>query len=172
MHIKVGPVGAVSRGHVLDTSVKPFEAALKAYDPYLYVKWNPKKLKGHGCWEIRRSPEKKRPVEVYEMDGFTLVRAEYKENNILNHVLDCGYLNYDALRKIKEMDTWSDSHWVHDIDYLESKKREKIQVDAIEELKYAIRYNRKAFQDYMELVKSGMSPHQILTQGDKWEYKS
>lgn len=178
----VGPVGKISQGHVMDVNKKAFERALKAYDKQLYVRWNPAKLKGHGCWEIRRAADKKtyrysQPPrrnkigqlvkdgvqgDIYELDGMIIAFPKYHENDVMNHVLDCAFLNYDALRKIKEMDTWNKEHWIHDIDYLERKTVQEREDKALEELKYDLRYHRTAMRDYMNMVNSGVNPAEVL----------
>lgn len=168
-NIFVGPVGSVCKGNVLDVNVKAFENTLKFYDPLLYIKWNPRKLRGWGCWEIRRKPSEKRPVDYAPIEGGTIVRYEAAENDLVNHVLDCAFLNYDALRKLKEMDTYNKDHWWHDSEYILAKKQEAAEAKAIEELKYNIRYNRNAINQFMELVRSGMNPAQVLT-SMKWVY--
>jgi hypothetical protein len=80
--ISVGPVGSVSIGHVLDCNKKAFEAALTAYDPLLYVKWNPKKMRGHGVWEIRRKPEFYSAVDVAELPDCFVVKLGLYENDL------------------------------------------------------------------------------------------
>lgn len=164
MHIEVGPIGRLSTGHVLDVNKKGFEEALRMHDPQLYVKWNPKKLRGWGCWEIRRRPNFKVPVDYsVTHSGDTIFRMEYKENNLLHHVLDCAFLNYDQIRKIKEIDTWTNAdHFVHDLDYKERKQQEEVQAKAKKELAYAIKQNKKVFEAFRELVQSGHNPARIV----------
>jgi hypothetical protein len=50
------PLGKLIEGHVLDVNKRGFERVLRDLDDRLYVRWNPRKIKGHGCWEIRRAP--------------------------------------------------------------------------------------------------------------------
>src|SRR5690242_6715826 len=97
----VGPTGSLIKGNVLDCNLKHFQSALQGYDPDLYVKWNPRKLQGWGCWEIRHKPRESQVVALEEFNGATYVVIDKQESNVIHHVLDCGYLNYDALRKIK-----------------------------------------------------------------------
>lgn len=170
--IWVGPVGNVSQGHVLDVAKKPFERALRDYDHLLYVKWNPKKLKGHGCWEIRRRPAMKTVVEAVPFQGNTLVRLEYVEYDIANHVLDCAFLNYDQLRKLKEMDLFAKhnlNYLVDDIERAEAEHREKINQKRLEERKYLAKEFKREIREFKELVLSGHNPGQMISQ--HWDDK-
>lgn len=168
--VKIAPVGKLIEGHVLDVSKKPFLRALKDYDKQLYVKWNPNKLKGWGCWEIRRKPELSTPVYKGSYRGVKFYKYEYKEYQDIHHVLDSAFLNYDLLRKLKEMDTWRSDHWINDLEYHEQKVKEKIQSERKKELQYSVKQNRKAIRDMMEMVKSGIHPARILT-STKWVNK-
>ena len=163
MLIAVNPTGRLIKGHVLDVAVKPFERALKDYDEQLYVEWNPKKLKGWGCWEIRRKPDYKSVVETATYKDFTIVRLEHLEQDIVNHVLDCAFLNYDQLRKIKEMDAYNPEHWIHDLEYHENKRRAEKYYEARKELSYALKQNKRVFRQLKEMVQSGQNPARILT---------
>lgn len=160
----LGPVGQVSKGHVLDVAEKPFVRALKDYDKQLYVKWNPKKLKGHGCWEIRRRPDMKSVKEVIAFKGNTYTVVEYRENNLIHHVLDCAFLNYDQLRKIQEMDVFANPTGRHVVDEIEHQEREYAEAQrqkAAEATKYAIKHYRKEMKDFKEMVQSGLNPASI-----------
>ena len=171
MNIFMGPVGRVSRGDVLDVNVKAFERTLKAYDSQLYVGWNPDKYRGNGCWEIRRKPDTLRTKSIYDLGPFYYEEAEKLETDIIHHVLDCGFLNYDAMNKLRSMDAWDNKqHWIHDIEYLENKKQEENEAKARKELRYNIKQNQKVFDEFKELVKSGVNPAQVLT-SVKWVYK-
>lgn len=166
--IWLGPVGSVSKGHVLDVAVKPFERALKDYDPMLYVRWTPQKLKGHGCWEIRRKPESLAIVDYVQYKGGTFFKLDYAENDLVANVLDCAFLNYDQLRKIKEMDTWSigPQQWISDMERSEEQYRESRKAKAKEEIKYAAKEFKREIRDFKEFVLSGNNPHLI---GQHWE---
>lgn len=163
MKVWHAPVGKLIRGHVLDVNKKGFDRALKNYDPQLYTIWNPKKLRGHGCWEIRRKPTKKTALHVASFQGTDYYQLFDVEYDLIHHVLDCAFLNYDAIRKLKEMDTFQKDHWVHDLEYREDKAREEALEKAKEALKYAMKQNRTAAQDFYELVRSGVSPARILS---------
>lgn len=169
--IKVGPTGRLITGNVLDVNVKKFTEALQAHDRDLYVKWNPKKLRGWGCWEIRRKSSVLTVTSKAKFEGSTIYVVENREIDFINHVLDCGYLNYDALRKIQEIDTWSNKkHWWHHQDSIRDAMDEKITHDAKQNMRYAIKQNKGAIKDFMELVRSGKNPAQVLS-SIKWVYK-
>jgi hypothetical protein len=164
--IWVGPVGQVCTGNVLDVGKGPFERALKDYDSLLYVKWNPKKLRGHGCWEIRRRPEMKSVVEVVPFQGNTLVRIEYVEYDVVNHVLDCAFLNYDQLRKLKEMDLFTKHNLKYLVDNIESSEaahREAIDKKRLEERKMLSKEFKREIRDFKDLVASGHNPGEMIS---------
>ena len=169
MRIEVGPTGQVIRGHVLDVSQKPFLQALKDYDAQLYFKWNPNKLKGWGCWEIRRAPEESRVKEVLVWEGNTIVCLDRVEQNLVHHVLDAPYLNYRVLSKLKEMDQWTDDSRGLDFnaraEYAEAKFLEKEEERAEAEKQYAIKQHRSQFRDLKEFVASGGNPYRLA---DHW----
>lgn len=167
MRVKIGPTGRLSKGHVLDVNVKPFEEALRAHDRDLYVKWNPNKLRGWGCWEIRRKPLYKIPTDIVRHEGMTIVRLEAVENEMLHHVLDCAFLNYDQIRKIKEMDTWTNpDHFLNDLEYKETTQRNEILQRAKDELAYSIKQHKSVFAHFRDLVQSGKNPARIVMGAD------
>lgn len=167
--IKTGPTGRIATGSVLDCAKGPLEQALKFYDPCLYVKWNPKKLKGWGCWEIRRRPEEKQVVESVSFGGATFSRVEYKEYDMVHHVMDLAYLNYNALEKLKAMDTWSEGRkgleWVKQLDYREAKAQERIEAKASVEREYNLKQLKPQIKDLMDFVSSGGNPARLA---DHW----
>lgn len=162
--ISVGPVGSVSQGHVLDCNRKSFEKALQAYDPQLYIKWNPKKMRGHGCWEIRRKPEFYSAVDVGELPDCYIVKLGHHEVEIIHCIMDCAFLNYDQLRKLQEMDTWryGDAKTYQDLveqrtldrQASEIERGRKRRAEAAREFKAQIR----AMKDY---ILGGGNPHNI-----------
>lgn len=170
------PPGKIIRGHVLDVSLKPFVRALQDYDKQLYVIWNPHKVKGHGCWEIRRRPNEKRAIYMGSYRGMNFFKVMYVENRDVHHVLDCAFLNYDALRKIREMDVLQaieDSGYGSFDALLEAKSREaaeREQSKADEALRLAIKDNRSAMRDFFEMVRSGIHPAQVL-KSTKWVHE-
>jgi hypothetical protein len=163
----VGPTGRLSKGHVLDVAEKPFERALKDYDSQLYVHWNPKKLRNHGCWEIRRRPDRKEIVDYAIHNGNAYLKIDYLENDLINHVLDAAFLNYDALRKIKEMDTTvgNQKYWVDQLEAKEAEHRAKIETEAKESRRLYAREFKREIKDFKEMILSGFNPHLIA---DHW----
>jgi len=156
----VSPTGKLIQGNVLDVARKPFERALRDYDKQLYVKWNPNKLHGWGCWEIRRRPDTKTVVEVQEWEGNTLVRVDWHENNLVNHILDAAFLNYDQLRKLKSIDTTvrGYSNWISDMEYWEKKEEERQIAAARAARDYAAKQYKSEIRDFKEMVNSGLNP--------------
>jgi hypothetical protein len=162
--MKVGPVGHVSRGHVLDVNVKSFERALKNYDPMLYVEWNPKKCKGHGCWEIRRKPEFNSALDVAEIADIAIIKVGPYENQLVHHIMDCAFLNYDQLRKLKEMDTWQYGDATQYQDLVERKTRDRREADKIAGLRRrrdAARTFKKQIRALKQYILDGGNPHRI-----------
>lgn len=162
------PSGKLVRGHVLDVNVTGFTRALQELEPRLYVTWNPKKMKGWGCWEIRIQPTKKTAVYKGTYEGTAIYSLEYRESRDIHHVLDCAFLNYDAIRKLKTMDTYNKQHWIHRIDQAEAEQEAERLEHAKKEMKYAIKQNRSAARDLYEMVRSGVNPGRIIT-STKWE---
>jgi hypothetical protein len=162
------PTGKLIRGHVLDVSRVGFNRALRDLDSQLYTVWNPTKLKGWGCWEIRRRPNRKTAVYRGAHAGVSFYELAYVEYRDVHHVLDCAFLNYDAIRKLKEMDTFNKNHWIHNMEYLEQKRTDELYEKALEERKYAIKQHKSAIRDLYEMVRSGIHPGQIVT-STKWE---
>jgi hypothetical protein len=165
--------GKLIRGHVLDVAVKPFERALQDYDKQLYVAWNPSKLQGHGCWEIRRKPTEKRAIYMGSYQGMNFFKVMRVESRDIHHVLDCAFLNYDALRKIREMDIFrlvEESGYSNLDDLLDAKQKtaaERERAQAEENLRYSIRQNKSAMRDFYEMVRSGIHPAEVL-KSTKW----
>lgn len=166
--IWIGPTGAVTKGHVLDVAIKPFVRALKAHDAQLYVKWNPRKLAGHGCWEIRRKPESTTIVDFAEFEGNTYVNVGYWENNIISHVLDVAFLNYDQIRKIKRMDTFAvgPKQWAADFEYAEKKAEEARVAKRNSNTSYAAKHFDKEIKEFQDYVLAGGNPHMISAHWD------
>lgn len=161
-----GPCGKTVQGHVLDVSLKPFRRALRDLDPQLYVKWNPKKLKGWGCWEIRRRPTHKTAVHQGTHRGADIYQLQYVEFNDVHHVLDAAFLNYDAIRRLKEMDTFGQGDWITAMEDRAEELRREREAKAEAELRYSIRHHSGAMNDLYEQVRSGTSLGQILLQTD------
>ena len=173
----MGPSGKVITGSVLDVNVKGFKEALKHFDSALYVKWNPKKLKGWGCWEIRIKPQK--PYAIYhgEYKGVHLTELKYLETDIMNHVLDCAYLNYDAIRKLKTMDVANKiaskgcKSYGEYVEKMEDEIEARLAAKRKEDLKYNISQHKSMAHDFREAIRSGIHPAQVLL-STKWALKS
>lgn len=168
--IWLAPSGRLIEGHVLDCAKRPLEEALHLYDSNLYVKWNPRKLKGWGCWEVRRSPEEKVVIETIPFKGVTYTSIGYKEIDIIHHVMDVPYLNYLILEKLKKMDTWQEFNkgagWAADLDYKEAKKQEEIVDKSEAEKAYNLKQHRSQIKDLMDYVNSGGNPARLA---DHWD---
>lgn len=162
MKIWVGPTGKISKGHVLDVAVKPFERALKDQDSRLYVRWNPFKLRGNGCWEIRIRPRLKSALYAGSFQGHDIMVIDYQEVDDISHILDCAFLNYDQINKLKRMDTDNPNHWLHDVDYKEQQIDEELRRKALEERKYNMRQNKAAMHEIYERARSGENIHRII----------
>lgn len=159
--ITIGPTGNLVKGSVLDVNSKALEIKLRDYDKLLYLAWNAKKLKGMGCWEIRRQPPQKSAVPKTEFMGQVWFVLEYVENNLVNHVLDVPVLNYDVLGKISQMDTTKVVDWVADLEYKRMKYEEKLKAEEKRELSALYRDNKREMREFKELVASGFNPARI-----------
>ena len=165
--VLVGPTGTVVKGHVLDVNYKAFDRALKLYDPQLYLKWNPKKCRKYGCWEIRRKPDEKtlKPADVYQFEGYTISWPKYHEMSMVNHVLDAAFLNYSILGKLKAMDMWTHKETGYKgkdltktLDYKEAKYLDKIEDQSLAELKYNLKQIRSELGGYKDFIAHGGNP--------------
>ena len=161
MIVKTGPTGNTIKGHVLDVAKGPFERALKDYDPQLYVTWNPSKVRNYGCWEIRRKPAEYSPVYRGTYAGFHFIELKLLELDLIHHILDCAFLNYDQIRKIKSMDTWKNPNWAKDLEYAENVQRVKTQEKLRADLMYEMREQKTAIRDYRDAILSGTNPAEI-----------
>lgn len=166
MYLNYRGMGKVIEGHVLDCNKKYLEKALQHYDKQLYLKWNPEKNSGTGVWEVRRRPNEKTAVPKWELNGRIFFNLEYKELDVINHVMDVPVLNYEILKRIREMDCWNTKDYVKDLEYQEDKAKDKEYSKNREELRYQIKHHRKAMQDFQELLKSGRDPLEFLS--GKW----
>lgn len=171
MSIFHAPLGKLVSGHVLDVSVKGFTRALKDLDKRLYVKWNPEKIKHWGCWEIRIKPTKPVALHLADYQGAKFFSLECIESNNIHHVLDCAFLNYDAIRKLKEMDTDNPKHFIHSLEYDEQARVNEQMKKAREERTYALRQNKKAIHELYERAKSGENLHKIVGESS-WTLKT
>jgi hypothetical protein len=158
-----GPTGKLIEGHVLDVNKSRFEETLKFYDPRLYVRWNPRKLHGWGCWEIRRHPSKKTVVYQGTHEGVAYSSLMSVEIDHVHHVLDAAFLNYDALRKLKEMDVWENPEFITDMDYREEQYALEQREKAKKEMEAQARDNATGLREFVESIRSGVDPSRILT---------
>ena len=175
MKITLGPTGQSVVGHVLDVSKESLELKLRHYEPRLYIKWNPRKRGGWGCYELRLRPEKKYAVPYGEFMGGHLVVAEYHEIEGEAHVYDLPYLGYDLLDKVKEGDTWSifgrpdetnahqarKNQWIKDIESAEEQRLIDGEKKTRDEAIYHFTQYKGALRDYRNSILSGMNPAEI-----------
>lgn len=159
----LAPYGKLVTGHVLDCDKASLERSLKDYDKQLYIKWNPKKNKGYGSWEIRRHPDKKQMVYKCDFNGYKIFEYEYKELDIINHVLDVPYLSREVVGRIKKMDTWTDKRWNQDLEYREATHRDAQDKKARDDLKYNIKQHTQQWRDFMSHISQGGNPGQVLS---------
>jgi hypothetical protein len=171
------PTGKLVRGNVLDVSLKPFLRALQDYDKQLYVEWNPAKLRGWGCWEIRRLPTQKTAVYQGTHKGMSFFKLIYLESRLTHHVLDCAFLNYDVLNHLKKIDmveVIKASGYASLDELVEARTKEAKErrlADASANLQYAIKQNKSAMSEFYEMVRSGIHPAQVLN-SMKWVNKT
>lgn len=156
--VKIGPVGKLIEGHVLDVSKTALTRALRDYDKQLYIKWNPKKLRGWGCWEVRRKPEKKTALYHSTHEGVDYYSLEYYELGIISHIMDAAFLNYDLLRKLKEMDTWQVKDWVSELEYRERQYFINKHEKDLKDTKYNLLQERSMIRDFRAAILSGTNP--------------
>ncbi len=181
---KVARETLLIQGHVLDVAREPLLAALRSYDPQLYVKWNPKKRGGQGMWELRRKPEYKTlragryldthhkgrvyvPGDVFEMeDGTTLAVPKYHETSAENHVKDFEKLTYEMVTWVAKHDLWNygfrGKNAMHESEYMENQYLNKVEDDAHAERQYMIKQHRTEFNEFREYVLSGGDPHRLM----------
>lgn len=162
LKIEMAPTGKLIVGSVHDCNRQALERSLKFYDPQLYLKWNPKKRGGWGMWEIRRRPNE--PTKVYQgsVDGQAFFTIEYKENDLVHHVLDVPVLRYDVLAKIKQMDAWANKNFLDNLDYEAARGIADAKAKARNELHYNIKQHKREWRDFAALVSQGVNPAKVL----------
>lgn len=158
MHLKVGPTGKLIKGHLYDVNRKSLEVALKNFDPFLYLVWNPMKRRGLGCWELRRRAEKKTLVHQGEHAGHNFFSLEAVEIDHVNHVYDLPFLSYDVLDKLKAFDMWADKYWVKNFESEEQAREDAIRARARSEMRYNLKQDRSTFRVFKDMVASGVNP--------------
>lgn len=155
----------------MDVAVKPFVEAMRfaLSDRHLYVKWNPHKRRGWGCWEIRRAPEFNSAIDIAEFEGRLIFKVGPKEYDMVHHVLDCVFLNYDVIRKLKEIDTWQYGNSTQYQDKVESMTEARV-IRGMEarkkELAYAARHYKQEMSAFKEALRDGVNPHAIAAHWD------
>lgn len=164
--ILVGPTGNCIIGHVLDSSRSPLEAKLRDYDPQLYLRWNAKKLRGWGCWQLMRRSETKSIVDWAELDGHTYLRMEYTPGD---HIFDVPFLNYNLLERLKKGDTWrygyKGKNFASELEYMEAKQAENLEEKSEAEKDYMIKQHKSQIRGFMDYVNNGGNPYAIA---DVW----
>ena len=156
--ILIGATGRLVKGNLFDVRPKAMERVLKDYDPQLYVKGNTEKYGGWGCWEIRRRSNLPEKVLKLEHKGVKLYRYEYTELDIINHVLDVPFLDYQTLGKLKSIDTWATDNWVAKLEDDEFDEENAAIKRSLEEMKYRFRQHKREMKDFKEAVASGYNP--------------
>lgn len=161
----LAPTGRLIVGNTMDCNKAALERALKFYDSQLYLNWNPKKRGGWGMWEVRRRPDTMSKVYHGKINGVPLYTFEYKELDIIAHVIDLPVLSYDVIGKIKAMDTWANGelkNFSRNLEYSEAKHREKEEKKNRDELRYNIKQHKREWREFAQLVSQGVSPSQVL----------
>lgn len=158
----IKPTGRLITGTVFDCDKRRLEKLLKDLDAQLYLKWNPKKRGGWGCWEVRRKPNQLTKIYQGSFQGQDLYTLDYKESDIINHILDLPYLSYDVIGKLKSMDAWSSKNFMAEADY--AAERHKAQQDKAnrEELRYNIKQFKREWREFATLVSQGVNPGKVL----------
>jgi hypothetical protein len=167
----MGPTGNIVQGHILDSARAPLERKMKEIDPLLYFKWNPKKLKRWGLWEIRRRPEEKCVKDIAKVGETHYLLIDSVENNFENHIMDVPFLNYEIIEKLKKMDTWQHSYrgqnFLSDMDSRAESHKERTEEKIKSERKYELKQQKTAIRDLMNYTLSGGDPSQIANHWGK-----
>lgn len=167
MKYECGVTGQLISGHVLDTNKPAIEQALKDYDGQLYVKWNPRKMRGWGCWEIRRRPIKKSIADYAIYNNNAYIKVDYVELDLVNHVLDLPYLNFLAVEKIQKMDAWKSKDWAHQLERTEQEQVSAMEDKIREDRAYAAKQHKREINEFKELLRSGFNPNEIARYWNK-----
>lgn len=158
MEVILKSTGSIVTGNVNDGDYNKFLTALQNYDPLLYLKWNPKKKSGNGCWEIRRKSATLHKVFVATIDNIPIYELKAEEIDHINHVLDIDCISERYLNRIYEMDTSKVHNWVDKTEYEAKRAREKLEKDNREELRYQIKSDIKQFATLFEEMQRGYNP--------------
>lgn len=157
----IGPTGALVQGTIYDCKKSSLENAIKSYDPLLYIKWNPTKNYGMGCWELRRRPEKKSVKQSFAIEGVTYHHLDYVELDLVNHIFDLPILSYSVIERIKKADVWAKA----DYDGTNLQKVTTL-LDKIEEKRLALQaaHKEKNMADTMYAMKQFDSQLEVYRQ--------
>lgn len=171
MEILVGPTGNLVRGTVFDVSKSALETELRAYDKQLFLKWNPKKRSGLGCWELHRSPDKKMAVFKGKWNGMAFFNLEYPPYDFISHVFDVPCLTYRMVELLRERDLYriverkpgeDYTVWMDRVEkeaaYRQAKFEEELNRKASEESAYTGKQYKKEIRAYREMILSGLNP--------------
>lgn len=169
---------------MLDCARAPLLATLKRYDPFLYLKWNPKKRGGKGVWELRRAPEVKSVAisvpsdrhsvksiqgDIYDLGPYSIVVPKYHEYDIENHIKDFECLGYHILGWLDQHDTWKygfrGKYLTKEADYNEAKYMERIDEQADADRQYMAKQHKTLINDFREFILAGGNPYRIV---DHW----
>lgn len=174
MQISIGPTGSVVTGHLFDCSKSALEEKLRRYDSLLYIRWNPKKRRGMGCWEVRRRPEKKTAVHKTTFQGMSFLSLEYVEQDMVHHVVDAPFLSYrifdwliehDTTRIMERKEGETDEAFMRrlhkEADYRHDKFAEKLNAKASEDMRYMVREHKREIKEFKEALLSGFNPARI-----------
>ena len=152
----------LSKGSVFDVSKKRLEALLKAYDKQSYLEWRPKIRQ----WQIRRKPDFKFSFKIGETNGKSIFMLFTVENEVDSSILDLPALNYHVLKKLREMDMWTNAELreqLYDPEYLQRKYQEKLSEQKKAWKKYYIKHHKELFKKLQEDVQSGLNPYYWIT---------
>lgn len=180
-NVKVARESNTIKGHVLDVAARPLLAALRRYDPQLYIRWAPKKRGGRGVWELRRKPEFKtikeaipsdrygipdRPGDIHSLGSFSIVEPKYHETDVENHVKDFEVLGYHMVDWVAKHDGWNygfrGKNLTSEADYNEAKYLEKIDAKSDEDRQYALKQYKSEIRWFKDYVLSGGDPALLM----------
>lgn len=160
--LSIGPTGNLIEGSIFDVSRGAVERQLKFYDALLYIKWNPNKRSKMGCWEVRRRPEKKTAVRQTSFQSGYICTLEYKELDLIAHVIDAPILTYGLVGKIRDMDCWQDKNWADNLDKKAADFKRRAEEYADREMRYAIKHDRRVLKEFKDLVATGKNPARVF----------
>jgi hypothetical protein len=155
-------LGRLVTGHSNDCNRKTIERQLQDHDKQLYLKWNAKKRNGLGVWEVRRLPNEKEFVFKTEFGSTKIYELEYRELDLVHHVLDVPVLSYELLGRIKRMDAWANKNYLNDMEYTANVEQAKVLKNAKDELTYEVKQNKRVWRDFASFVSQGGNPGQVL----------